>query len=360
MKFTPIKLSNTNKKAIREWVDDSNNTRHEPAVGAEFSLQHKEKNKATGIKDRSDVVVPYDSLGNVNDAITQSTHSMFVGNPQEAYDFILRMPSARFHNTSSVYILNDGRIAVMRPHTHDETAASVLGHRLVPEEYDSDGHFIRNEVRSPLMPLYAGALRCQIYTDGIGVTVDMARKPNEKQLQSIRRLYESTPQKRFTAEVKWNRDFRGTIDNDINDFEDYIRTFVPLPNGPPTGNREQAPQSLVDKVRALQKDKGVEFRKLPKGIMVTVDIARAIITDFDLGVIEDYYSSTDERTFVGRIIRKGKEIGTFLDFNEFNVYLRNLRIPIEDVNETWLGNQKLAQKTTIEQWIDSAIDKWLF
>lgn|GEM_PF-1683546 len=351
-------ISNTNKKAIREWVDDSNNTRHEPAVGAEFSLQNKVKNRATGIKDRSDVVVPYDSLGNVNDAITQSTHSMFVGTPQEAHNFILKTPSARFHNTSSVYILNDGRIAVMRPHTHDEVAASVLGQRLVPEEYESDGHFIRKEVRSPLMPLYAGALRCQIYPNGIGITVDMVQKPNRNQLPSIRALFELTSREIFSAEIKWNRELRGYINNDINDFENYIDKFIPQPNGTSVENNRSEPPGLEDRIRLLQRNKGVEIRNLPKGIMVTVDISRAIITDADLKVIEDYYETTARYVFVGRIMRRGKESGLFLDFNEFCASIRNLRVPIEDTDETWIGNQKLAQKTS-DQWIDSLIDRWL-
>jgi len=358
MNFTPIKLSNTNKKAIREWVDDNNNTRHELAVGAEFSFQNKDKNKSTGIKDRSDVVVPYDSLGNVNDAIAQSTNSMLVGTPQEAHEFIVKTPSARFRNTSSVYILNDGRVAVMKPHTHDQTAASVLGQRLVPEEYDSDGHFIRNEVRSPLMPLYAGALRCQIYADGIGVTVDMARKPNKNQLQSIRELYELTSRKIFTAEIKWNRELRGYIHNDINDFENYVNNFIPQPNGTPVESKGNEPFGMEDNVRSLHRNKGVEIRKLPKGIMVTVDISRAIFTDDDLRVIEDYKIATGGDVFIGRIIRRGQEVGSFFDFNEFITYIRNLRVPIEDTNETWLGNQKLAQKTpsTSDDW---EIFKWL-
>jgi hypothetical protein len=100
---------------------------------------------------------------------------------------------------------------------------------MVPETHIYDREFVLR-VNAHLMPLYARAIRGQMYPDGIDVTVDMLKPPNVEQIQSIREYYESTTGDVFVAEMRYNLQMIGRVRR-WDEFYEYItvqrkRTFA--------------------------------------------------------------------------------------------------------------------------------------
>jgi len=196
----------------------------EPVTGQTFQLRKKPNGKP--LRDKEDVFVPFDSLGDVNDKITNAYHKKLVGTATECFNYINKTPSARNlkDGVSSAYILDDGRCVLLRPHTHDTTAREVLLMTLPPEPYEPDSAFSL-QVNSTLMPLYTRAIRVQMLADGIGVTIDMVNPPTDRQIESIKEYYNLTSQKRFVVEIKWNSELILKVRDDVEDFMDLVQHF---------------------------------------------------------------------------------------------------------------------------------------
>jgi len=192
------------KETQIEWTVETPSLEYQVVSGRQFSLI----NKVSGIKE--DVYIPFDAAGNLNNEIAQCGNTLFIGTGPKCYEFAAKTQCARRGNIGSAYILNDGRCVLLRPHHHDNTARIILPRVLVPETYDYDREFIVC-VNAHLMPLYTRAIRVQMLPDGIGVTVDMVRAPNDQQLQSIQEYYESTCMKVFVAEIQYNTRMIGRI-----------------------------------------------------------------------------------------------------------------------------------------------------
>lgn len=196
----------------------------EPVTGRTFQLRKKPNGEPA--REKEDVFIPFDSLGDVNDRIANAYHKKLVGTATECFNYISKTPSTRNlkDGVSSAYILDDGKCVLLRPHTHDVTAREVLLMMLPPESHEPDSAFSL-QINSTLMPLYTRAIRVQMLEDGIGVTIDMVNPPTDRQIESILEYYELTNQKRFVVEVKWNSELILKVRDDFEDFVDLMRHF---------------------------------------------------------------------------------------------------------------------------------------
>ena len=206
---------NNNMHNEEAQVEMHNNiTEYEVVSGRRFSLTNKE----TG--DREDVFIPFDLHINLNNRIAETANVLYVGTGKECFEFAVQRKLAHKGNLASAYILGDGRCVLMRPHTHDNTARIVLPRAMVPDTHIYDKEFVLR-VNAHLMPLYARAIRVQMYPNGIGVSVDMLMPPNLEQLQSIREYYESTTGDVFVAEMRYNLKMIGRV-RGWDEFHEYI------------------------------------------------------------------------------------------------------------------------------------------
>jgi len=198
----------------------------EPVTGRTFQLRKKSNRNGEPVREKEDVLIPFNSVGDLNERIINAYHKKLVGTATECFDYINKTPSARNlkDGVSSAYILNDGRCVLLRPHTHDVTAREVLLMTLPPEPYEPDSAFSL-QINAILMPLYTRAIRVQMLADGIGITIDMIHPPNDKQIESIKEYYLLTTRERFVAEVKWNSELILKVRRDFEDFVDLVKHF---------------------------------------------------------------------------------------------------------------------------------------
>lgn len=151
--------------------------------------------RTAGIMDSAGLV-PAESTA-YEDAL--SGHSQFQGGVGEL--FSTQRPGTNMKGFDSLYLGPSGTIFMLRPHTHDATARSVLRsvHPELPAAF-SKGHLSGGYTHTDLTQA-SGIQRFQIYRDGMGVTVEMSRPPNRRQLDAIRDIYMMTPMERFVAEI---------------------------------------------------------------------------------------------------------------------------------------------------------------
>ena len=123
----------------------------------------------------------------------------FVGDVGEL--FRTQLPGINMNGFDSLYLGPSGRFFLLHPHTHDETARTVLRtvHPDLPvskvKGRTAGGYKHTDLTRA------SGIQRIQIYRDGMGVTVEMCRPPNSGQLEAIREAYMLTPMVLFVAEI---------------------------------------------------------------------------------------------------------------------------------------------------------------
>lgn len=196
----------------------------EHVTGRTYQLRRKPNGDP--VREKEDVFISFDSLGDLNERIINAYHKKLVGTATECFHYINRTPSARNlkDGVSSAYILDDGRCVLLAPHTHDTTAREVLLMTLPPEPYEPDSAFSL-QINSTLMPLYTRAIRVQMLADGIGVTIDMVNPHTDRQIEAIKEYYELTSQKRFVVEVKWNSELILKVRDDFEDFADLVKHF---------------------------------------------------------------------------------------------------------------------------------------
>lgn len=125
----------------------------------------------------------------------------FVGDVDELFR-IHRPGNANMNGFESLYVGPSGRFFLLRPHTHDETARTVLRtvHPELPPNLRGKGLKAGGYKHTDLT-LASGIQRIQIYRDGMGVTVEMCRPPNGRQLEAVRDAYMKTPMSKFVAEI---------------------------------------------------------------------------------------------------------------------------------------------------------------
>ena len=125
----------------------------------------------------------------------------FVGGVEEL--FATHRPGQNLKGFDSLYLGPSGRFYLLHPHTHDRTAGSVM--RLVHEGVEP----ARQPGSAPQsagwahahLTLASGIQRVQLYSDGMGVTVEMGHPPNRRQLGAVREAYLRTSMSRFAAEI---------------------------------------------------------------------------------------------------------------------------------------------------------------
>jgi hypothetical protein len=122
----------------------------------------------------------------------------------------------------SLYLGPSGDFFLLQPHTHDDTARSVLRsvHPELPAVKDrrlkKGGGYTHTDLTKA-----SGIQRIQIYRDGMGVTIDMENPPNHTQLSAIRDAYMMTPMQTFVAEITMG----GKLLAHLTKF-DQLRAFV--------------------------------------------------------------------------------------------------------------------------------------
>jgi len=135
------------------------------------------------------------ALGQLTDLVR------FVGGVEEL--FARHRPGENLKGFDSLYVGPSGRSYLLHPHTHDRTAGSVM--RLVHEKVEPPGGADRHSKGGGWahahLTLASGIQRVQLYSDGMGVTVEMGRPPNRTQLGAIREAYLRTSMSRFAAEI---------------------------------------------------------------------------------------------------------------------------------------------------------------
>ncbi len=115
--------------------------------------------------------------------------------------FTAHNPGQNMRGFDSLYVGSSGNVFMLDPHRHDETARRVLRtvHPELPEIL-TKGQKAGGYTHTDLIQA-SGVQRIQIYSDGMGVTVEMSRPPNHDQLRTIRDIYSMTPMERFVAEI---------------------------------------------------------------------------------------------------------------------------------------------------------------
>ena len=109
-------------------------------------------------------------------------------------------PGQNMKGFDSLYVGPSGDLFLLHPHQHNETARQVL--RTVHPELPANpvkrvaGGYTHTDLTQA-----SGIQRIQIYRDGMGVTVEMCRPPNDGQLGAVREAYMLTPMGRFVAEI---------------------------------------------------------------------------------------------------------------------------------------------------------------
>jgi hypothetical protein len=203
-------MSKINKVAQVNWepeIDPNDVNRYKNIEGHKFNLQRK------GIKGSTDeIIIPFNSVPNMDEQIKDSYYKKVVGTPEDCFSAIKKNPSlaAARDSISSAFILRDGICVLNIPHTHDETARSILPNYMLPETHEPNKAFGMS-INSDHMPLYARALRAQFRPTGLGVTIDMLVPPTEEQINAIRDYYNLTSKEYFVAEIKWDRELLGRI-----------------------------------------------------------------------------------------------------------------------------------------------------
>ncbi len=123
----------------------------------------------------------------------------FVGEAGEM--FRTQRPGVNSKRLDSLYVGPSGSIFMLDPHQHNETARKVL--RTVHP--DLPPNLVKGRLaggyRHTDLTLASGIQRIQIYDDGMGVTVEMCRPPNQPQLEAVRDAYMRTPMSKLVAEI---------------------------------------------------------------------------------------------------------------------------------------------------------------
>ena len=115
--------------------------------------------------------------------------------------FRTQRPGSNMLGFDSLYLGPSGKMFMLQPHTHDETARAVL--RSIHPDLPANpvkGRKAGGYTHTDLTRA-SGIQRIQIYRDGMGVTIEMSRPPNRTQLNAIRDAYMMTPMDRFVAEI---------------------------------------------------------------------------------------------------------------------------------------------------------------
>lgn len=115
--------------------------------------------------------------------------------------FSTQRPGGNVKGFDSLYVGPSGKVFMLDPHQHNETARKVLRtvHPDLPANL-SKGMLAGGYSHTDLT-MASGIQRIQIYRDGMGVTIEMSRPPNRTQLNAIRDAYMMTPMDRFVAEI---------------------------------------------------------------------------------------------------------------------------------------------------------------
>jgi len=124
----------------------------------------------------------------------------FVGGVAELFD-TRRPGNDNMTGFESLYLGPSGRIFLLHPHPHLDTAGRVI--RTVhpgaaapgPRRSKGGGWSHRD------LTLASGIQRVQIYRDGMGVTVNLDHPPNRTQLEAVAEAFARTPMQRFAAEM---------------------------------------------------------------------------------------------------------------------------------------------------------------
>lgn len=118
----------------------------------------------------------------------------------------------------SLYIGPSGKLFLIRSHSHDETAGNIMKKMnpgaIPPGNVKSKGRGWRPHD----FAVASGIQRMQIYHDGMGVTIDMNRPPNRRQLDAIREAFSFTPMDKFVAEITLD----GQIVTHLTSFKDLV------------------------------------------------------------------------------------------------------------------------------------------
>ena len=145
-----------------------------------------------------------------------------------AYDFLVKNPQFRASKgmspgLSSVYIGRNGKVHILQPHKHDETARGIL-----PQIIERDGKRLTREefrdIDSRMMPMFGGAIRAQFYLNGVGATINMVNPPSMNQLKSLKEHFDRTTGEMFVAEIYHGQDLIAHI-NDYDTLVDFLKNY---------------------------------------------------------------------------------------------------------------------------------------
>jgi hypothetical protein len=128
----------------------------------------------------------------------------------------------------SLYLAPTGEFFLIHPHTHDMVSRDILRavHPELPatkenSKYQKGGGYSHVDLTK-----LSGIQRVQIYSDGMGITIEMTSPPNTKQLNAIRDAYMLTPMKRFVAEISFNGEMVASLTS-FRELVHFVNNFDP-------------------------------------------------------------------------------------------------------------------------------------
>ena len=144
-------------------------------------------------------------------------HSDFYG---KATDFEGRPIGKNMKGFDSLFIGPLGNVFQLMPHQHNQVSKNVM-RSLNPEETPMGKDWGHQDLSNA-----SGAVRFQVYRDGMGVTINMNNPPNLSQLNAIREMYKQTPMERFIAEITFDGEIIAHLTS-FSQLANFVNQFNP-------------------------------------------------------------------------------------------------------------------------------------